>query len=260
MAEERVYIRVLGDADSAQRATRQTATSLQSLESEVRQLRGALRGLNGQVAATARAQVNGAGQAAAAQTRASSVITGAHGRQQASLRQTAAGQQVVIQKVRDFRSSLASTTRSMARFVTASAGFTGVGFAVASATRQTVDFDRAMRNVNSIAQLSERELASLSERVLDLAGKTAQAPQTLAEGLYDLVSSGFDADESMVVLRASARAATAGLTDTATSAKIVAGVLNAYRRPAEDAGEVSDILFRTVDRGVISFEELSLDR
>lgn len=137
------------------------------------------------------------------------------------------------------------------------AGAVGVAALGAVSVKLAVDFDKAMRNVNSIAQLSEKQLASLSNQVRDLAGKTAQSPQTLAEGLYDLVSSGFDAKESMTVLHSSAKAATAGLTDTATSTKAVAAALNAYRMPAKKAKDVSDIMFRTVDRGVISFETLA---
>lgn len=133
----------------------------------------------------------------------------------------------------------------------------GLGVAIRGVASATIDFDKSMRNVNSIAQLSEKHLGSLSKQVLDLAGKTAQAPDTLAKGLYDLVSSGFSAKESMTILGSSAKAATAGLTDTATSTKAVAAVLNAYHRPAKDAADVSDTLFQTVNRGVISFEDLS---
>lgn len=146
----------------------------------------------------------------------------------------------------------------------ASRGFRGAGGGVlvgalglGAAVAQTVAFDKAMRNVNSIAQLSEQQFKALGKSVLDLAGKTAQAPKTLAEGLYDLVSSGFDAKDSLHILQASAKAATAGLTDTATSTKAVAAVLNAYKIPASQAGKVSDLLFQTVNRGVISFEQLA---
>jgi TP901 family phage tail tape measure protein len=120
-----------------------------------------------------------------------------------------------------------------------------------------IDFDKSMRNVNSIAQLPEKQFGKLEDSVLALAGPTAQTPQTLADSMYDLVSSGFDAKQSLTVLKSSAKAATAGLTDAATSTKAVAAVLNAYHLPANKAKDVSDILFRTVDRGVISFEELS---
>lgn len=141
-----------------------------------------------------------------------------------------------------------SMTRGLTLPITALAALTG---------KVAIDFDREMRNVNSIAQLSERNLAKVSDRVLALAGPTAQAPATLAAGLYDLVSSGFDAEESLQILEKSARAATAGLTTTETSTAAVAAVLNAYKLPAQQAGKVSDQLFRTVDRGVITFEQLA---
>jgi TP901 family phage tail tape measure protein len=147
------------------------------------------------------------------------------------------------------------TTRAIAQMGKVTALAAG-GVAVAS-TKLAIDFDKSMRNVNSIAQLPEKSLVRLSKRVRELGGRTAQSPRTLAEGLYDLVSSGFDADESLRILGKSARAASAGLTTTEVSTKAVAAVLNAYRRPAKDAGRVSDSLFRTVDRGVITFEELA---
>jgi TP901 family phage tail tape measure protein len=129
--------------------------------------------------------------------------------------------------------------------------------AIRAVATQTIEFDKSMRNVNSIAQLNEKQFGKLSKEVLKLAGPTAQAPQTLAEGLYDLVSSGFDSAESLTILESSARAATAGLTTTEVSTKAVAAVLNSYQLPAKSAAKVSDQLFRTVDRGVISFEDLA---
>lgn len=152
-----------------------------------------------------------------------------------------------------------STSNSFGSRVATAAktGAIGIGLLGAASVKMAVDFDKSMRNVNSIAQLPEKKLQALEKRVQSLAGKTAQSPKVLAEGLYDLVSSGFDADESMTVLKASANAATAGLTDTATSTKAVAAVLNAYREPAKKAGDVSDLLFQTVNKGVVSFDELS---
>ena len=151
--------------------------------------------------------------------------------------------------------SMERVKKSAAVMGTALAG--GLAFGMAKAGKDTIAFDKAMRNVNSIAQLNEKQFGRLQKQVLGLAGKTAQAPQTLAEGLYDLVSSGFKGRDALNVLQASAKAATAGLTTTEVSSKAVAAVLNAYKRPAKDAAKVSDTLFRTVDRGVISFESLS---
>lgn len=138
----------------------------------------------------------------------------------------------------------------------------GVGLATLAgatiyAAKTAGDFEKQMRNVNSIAKLSESGYRSLSKGVLSLAGDTAQAPKVLAEGLYQLVSSGFNAKDSLTILQSSAKAATAGLTDTATATTAVAAVLNAYRLPASQASQVSDTLFETVNRGVLTFDELS---
>lgn len=120
-----------------------------------------------------------------------------------------------------------------------------------------IDFEKSMRNVNSIARLPEPQLKKLEKQVKGLAGPTAQAPKTLAEGLYDLVSSGFKAHESMIILKASAIAASAGLTTTEVSTKAVAAVLNAYHLEAKEAGKVTDDLFEIVNRGVVTFPELA---
>jgi TP901 family phage tail tape measure protein len=133
------------------------------------------------------------------------------------------------------------------------AGFAGL----AVIAKETIGFDRAMRNVNSIAQLSEKGLQGVNTQIRALAGKTAQAPITLAKGMYDLVSSGFNAKQSLIIVGAAARAATAGLSTTDVSTKAIAAVLNAYHESASKAKAISDTLFQTVNYGVITFGELA---
>lgn len=133
----------------------------------------------------------------------------------------------------------------------------GVAGGLIGATAAAVSFDRAMRNVNSLAQLNEKQFASLEKQVLSLSKATGQAPKTLAEGLYDIQSSGFAGAGALKILEASAKSATAGLTDTATSAKVILSVLNAYHLGADKAKTVSDELFQTVNDGVLNFEQLA---
>jgi len=130
----------------------------------------------------------------------------------------------------------------------------GVGIA---AIKMATDYEKSMRNVNSISNLSEQQFAKISNEVLQLSTRMPQSAKTLADGLYEIASSGFAGADGMKVLEASAKAASAGMTDTATSAKGVVSVLNAYALSADDAGKVSDTMFRTVDKGIITFEELS---
>jgi len=170
---------------------------------------------------------------------------------------------------RDLRRALGSASRSTsgfgrtfsttAKLVAAGGVAMGIGVAVGlkKAVTSSVEFEGAMRNVNTIARLGEKQLGSLTKEVLSLAGPTAQAPKVLAAGLYDIVSSGFKAKDATKILAVSAKAASAGLTDTATATRAVTAALNAYHLGAKEARKVSDILFQTVNKGVLTFEELA---
>ncbi len=149
-------------------------------------------------------------------------------------------------------------TLQSTKLITAGGLMAGAVTAVGVATvKMAADFEKSMRNVNSITKLSEKEFANMSGEVIDLSKTLPQSAKVLADGLYDISSSGFAGADGLKVLEASAKAASAGLTTTATSAKGITAVLNAYGLEAEDAAAVSDIMFKTVDKGVISFEELS---
>lgn len=129
--------------------------------------------------------------------------------------------------------------------------------AVASGVKQFIAFEEQMRNVNSISELSEAQFHKISEAVLDLSRVLPQDATTLARGLYDIASSGFQGAEGLTILTASAKAASAGLSTTATSAKAIVSVINAYGLKAGDATRISDILFQTVKVGILTFDELA---
>ncbi len=140
-------------------------------------------------------------------------------------------------------------------------GFLAMGTAIAGGfgygVTQAISFGEQMANVNSIAQLSTAELAALSDEVIALGSASGQSPQVLAAGLYDIASSGFAGADGMQVLEASSRAATAGMTTTDVAARGVTAALNAYGLGADDAAHISDVMFQTVNEGVITFEQLS---
>lgn len=152
----------------------------------------------------------------------------------------------------------ASLTRNSTKFMAAGGIMVAAAGAAGTAVvKMASEFETSMRNVNSIMQVSEDELADISAEVLDISKKLPQSATTLANGLYDIASSGFAGAEGLKVLEASARAAAAGMTTTEVSAKGVTAVLNAYGYSADEANRISDTMFRTVDKGVVSFEELS---
>lgn len=135
----------------------------------------------------------------------------------------------------------------------------GIGTAAAIAA---TDFDREMRNIQSISKASDAEIAQLSQTIMAMAQditKTTDSAANLAAGFYQIQSSGFAGNDALKVLEASTKAASAGLTSTDVAAKAILATLNAYGMSAEQATHVSDVLFKTVDIGVLSFEELAMN-
>jgi TP901 family phage tail tape measure protein len=137
------------------------------------------------------------------------------------------------------------------------AGATVAAVGLAYAVTQAAEFDKAMHNVATIDAGVRNGFAQTSAQVIELSRHLPQSAKQLAEGLYDISSSGFQGANSIKVLTASATAASAGLTTTASSAKAITAVLNAYGMGADQATRVSDALFQTVNFGVVSFDELT---
>ncbi|MGI8475156.1 MAG: phage tail tape measure protein [Thermomicrobiales bacterium] len=129
----------------------------------------------------------------------------------------------------------------------------------AGAAGGAIDFGKQMANVNSIAQLGTADFNKLSDAVLKVVSDpriTAGAAE-IASGLYDVYSSGFKGADAINIVTTSAIAAGAGLTDTSTAVRAIDAALNAYGLGADDAAKISDILFQTVNDGVLTFPQLA---
>lgn len=127
------------------------------------------------------------------------------------------------------------------------------------AAKSAIELDEQMRNIQSISQGTDAEIAQLSDTFVEMStdiSKTTDTAKNLAAGFYQIQSSGFAGAGAMEVLEKATKAGSAGLSTTAVAATALAGTLNAYGLGADQAGRISDVLFETVNRGVVSFDEL----
>ncbi|WP_307031116.1 phage tail tape measure protein [Streptomyces canus] len=133
-----------------------------------------------------------------------------------------------------------------------------IGAALGVGVAQAISLERAMANVLTISQqITSENVGAFTDQTVELSTRLPQTADQLADGLYQIVSSGFDGADAMEILEVSAQGAAAGLTTSETSARALLGVLNAYGLSASDATDVMDVMFQTVNYGVISFEELA---
>jgi len=119
------------------------------------------------------------------------------------------------------------------------------------------DFEQQMANVSTMLDEPDKHMGRFRQGIRDMSVEFGESTETLAKGLYDILSASVPAEHALSVLAAAAKAAQAGITDTGTAADAITTVLNAYGLSAEQAGDVSDWLFSIVKRGKTTFAELA---
>jgi TP901 family phage tail tape measure protein len=123
------------------------------------------------------------------------------------------------------------------------------------AIKSAMDYQVQLKNVQALTKESNASISMASDEIMNMSRTMPQSGTELASGLYDIASSGFQGADAMKILNASATSASAGMTTAAVSSKAIVAVLNAYGKSANEAGDISDILFQTVNMGVLTFEE-----
>lgn len=186
-----------------------------------------------------------------------------------------AGITSAVGKAQQFNRSLGKTDKQVKAMSNSAAGLgklmlTGLGFfvafkavtgfvgAIGDSIDAAADLEKSMANVATLVDTSAVNIDELTESVLEMTTEVLKSAEDLSAGLYQVFSAGVtDSAEAMEVLRVSAIAATAGLSDTATSVDAITTILNAYGLEASRATDVSDLLFQTVKLGKTTFSELA---
>lgn len=126
------------------------------------------------------------------------------------------------------------------------------------ASRAAAEYQNSMLEVSTLSDMNKSSMVALSANLQDLAVRFGQVDTVMAKAQYDVMSAGFsDIGDSMYILEAASKSAIGGVSNVATSAKLLTQIINAYGGSAEDAAGISDQLFATVKNGVTTFEELA---
>ncbi|MGW0822512.1 phage tail tape measure protein [Streptomyces sp. NPDC002845] len=202
-----------------------------------------------------------AAQAAAA--RAAGVVTTAEGRARNAV---AARDEAQRTAARNAQTAARRTARAEAELAAArnqrAASLAQNGLIISAVlgvgVANAIALEREMANVMTISQqITGDNIEAFTDQIVELSTQLPQTAEQLAQGLYQIVSTGFDGAEAMMILKVASQGAAAGLTTSETSARALLGVLKAYGLEAADAVDVMDVMFQTVNFGVISFEELA---
>ena len=131
------------------------------------------------------------------------------------------------------------------------------------------DVDYATRQVLGLLQLESKLIGDTAfdfEQTYDQTLASAQdmamefgaTVEDVLDGIYFAVGTGFESvAEAEHIMDIALQAAVAGATESSQAVRAIVGVLNAYGLSAEYARYVSDQLFMTVNKGNVTFKELT---
>ena len=123
--------------------------------------------------------------------------------------------------------------------------FLAAGGAMALAAHQAVKFQKQLATVSTmLTGTAKNTLMDYSKGLKQLAITYGESTETLSKGLYDILSGSVAAADALGVLNVAAKAATAGVTTTATSANALITILNAYGYSASRASAPRGIVLR----------------
>lgn len=131
------------------------------------------------------------------------------------------------------------------------------GFATKSIA-EFAQFEKSMAEMfKLLPDLSDEAMGKLEEDVQYLAARYGQMPAMVGEAFASAIGAGVDVSVINQFMDTAAKAAIAGSTDIQTAVDGLTSVVNAYGADVIDAARASDIMFKTVDLGKVSFDELS---
>lgn len=138
----------------------------------------------------------------------------------------------------------------------------GVGAVVATgglagaAVRTFAGFEQQMDRVQAVSGATGRQIAAMNAQAKRLGAETAFSAREAADGLYQLSTAGFTANQTMRILPGTLALASASGQDLASSAAIQAAAIRGFGLRAKDAGRVADVLAATVNRSATEMSDL----
>lgn len=115
-----------------------------------------------------------------------------------------------------------------------------------------MDFDTAMTKARTIADESQLSYDQMKKGVMELSNTYGLASGDMANGLYQVLSSGVETKDALMVLNDASKLAVTGFTDTTTAVDILTSIMNGYGLTAGDASKQVDQLIMTQKLGKLT--------
>ena len=119
------------------------------------------------------------------------------------------------------------------------------------------EFEYRLAEVHTLLDgFDDTKITEFGEGIENLSVRYGKSVVDLTKGLYDILSAAIEASEAMRLLNTAVKASIAGISTVEKAVDILTTVINSYGFSVAQASRVSDVLFTTVRRGKLVFEDL----
>ena len=175
---------------------------------------------------------------------------------------TGAATIAALDNAKKFTGSLQNATQPIADFtlgaVKLEAGLLAAGLAMTVfAVKTAGDFDSSFRQISTIIDASDEDLAKFKGAILDYAEGSTQPLEQITNALAGAIGSGVDWAQSLDLIAVAEKLAVATRSDLDGTTKVLVSTLNSYGMELSDAGKLSDLFFKIIDEGDITMTDLA---
>jgi TP901 family phage tail tape measure protein len=122
----------------------------------------------------------------------------------------------------------------------------GLAATVYAGLRPAIQFEKQMSKVGAAGQMSKEETAGLSQEALRLGAASAGwTARQVGEGMEYLALAGLDANKIIAAMPGLLNLASAAQTDLASSSDYASDIMSAFKKEAEQMGQIGDVLTNT---------------
>jgi TP901 family phage tail tape measure protein len=125
-----------------------------------------------------------------------------------------------------------------------------------SAIEQAGNFQRTFADVEAITNATGEQMDQFKEKALELGVQTQFSSQKVAEGFYELSSSGLSVKESLNAIEPAIMAATLGHQQLGTTTLQLAGIMRQFGLDASDLNRVVDVQTRIVSDSLLHWSQM----
>ena len=148
----------------------------------------------------------------------------------------------------------------LGQFTAATAAFVAgqkIAQGLKEAVGASVDFQASMQKIVALVGVSQAQVDSWGQKILQLAPTLGQSPKALADALFFITSSGIQGSKAIDALVASAQGASAGLGDVKTVADVAHSAMNAYGQSNLSASDAVGTMVAAVREGKVEADQLA---